>query len=76
MQASLTKPGDEATLQEAVERLRRTDTIVAALCGRLCDELRGAGSGPLVATGPAIFVAAAFANEEAYWIALCLQVCM
>lgn len=76
MQASLSRPGDEATLQEAVERLGRTDTVAAVLCDRLSEDLRGAGSSPLVAMGPAIFVAAAFANEEAYWIALCLQVGM
>lgn len=74
VQVSLSRPGEEAPLQEAVEQLGQMDGIAAALCDRLVDELREAASSPLVATGPAIFVAAALANEEAYWIALCLQV--
>ncbi len=76
MQASLSRPGEEAPLQEAVERLGIIDSTAAALCDRLCDEFRGAVTSPLVAMGPAIFVAAAFANEEAYWTAVCLQVCI
>ena len=73
LQASLAQPSEEGLAQEAVKRLHTVDSFVSALSARLSGELIGSG-GPLVATGDAVFVAAAFANEEAYWLALCLQV--
>ena len=52
VQASLSRPGEEAIFQEAVQRLGRMDITAAALCDRLNEQLRGAAPSPLVATGP------------------------
>jgi hypothetical protein len=73
IQASLSRPTENEAAQEAGQRLGLVDSIAAALSAQLLKELRQSGS-PVVAMGPAVFVAAAFANEEVYWLAMCLQV--
>lgn len=73
IQASLSRPTENEAAQEAGQRLGLVDSIASALSAQLSKELRQSG-GPVVAMGPAVFVAAAFANEEVYWLALCLQV--
>lgn len=50
------------------------DSIVTMFSGSLSDDLRESSGSCAVANGPAVHVAAAFANEEAYWLALCLKV--
>ncbi|KAK9902038.1 hypothetical protein WJX75_002093 [Coccomyxa subellipsoidea] len=72
VQASLSRPTENEAAQEAGQQLGLVDSIAAALSAQLSKELRQSG-GPVVAMGPAVFVAAAFANEEVYWLAMCLQ---
>ena len=75
MQAALAASEERAeeAAQQASQQLQALRSHLDALTGVLERDLQ-ATSKQEIATGASMFVAAAFANEEALWLALCLQV--
>ena len=59
--------------QEVLQQLEQLEQQLAGLIDSIVPELQLA-SKQAIWTGDSMFVAAAFANEEALWLALCLQV--
>ena len=62
--------GSEGASSAACSQL---EAAVGKLCAHLAEDLRDSTGAPLL-TGPALNAAGAFASEDAYWLALCLQV--
>lgn len=64
----------EQAAQQASQQLEELKHQIDELVRGLLPDLE-AVCGQAIWTGAALFVAAAFASEEALWLAMCLQVC-
>ena len=71
--AQATPEQPDQAAQEALQQLKQLEEQLASLVESITPEFVLA-SKQAIWTGASVFVAAAFAKEEALWLALCLQV--